>query len=66
VEARVDRTAFSVSSLSAPANDLAYWLAQPPEARLAAMALMRWINFGDAANARIEKFFEVVSLKDQR
>ena len=42
-------------------QDVEYWKKQSIAARLRAMALMRQINYGDAASGRMQKVFEVVT-----
>jgi hypothetical protein len=43
-------------------QDRDYWLRQTPQARLQAMELMRWINYGEAVDGRIQRVFEVATL----
>jgi hypothetical protein len=58
----VDRTAFSVTTLSeAERSDLAYWRSRTPEERLAAPELSRQIAYGyDPSSRGLSRFFEVV------
>jgi hypothetical protein len=57
---RVDRTAFTVASLSDPSDEKEYWLSKTPEERLEAVELMRQIVYGDEAAKRLNKnVFEV-------
>jgi hypothetical protein len=60
-KARVDRTAFSVSTLAeAEQADLAYWRARTPDERLEALELSRQIAYGYDPTARgLSRFFEV-------
>ena len=60
--ARVDRTAFSVTTLpEAEQDDLAYWRSRTPDERLAALELSRQIAYGYDPSARgLSRFFEVV------
>jgi len=60
---RVDRTAFSVTSLHDPPDELSFWLSKTPEARWQAMSLIRLINYGDAATGRLQRVFEVAQLE---
>lgn len=64
-QARVDRSQFSVTSLSeAEAKDLAYWRSRTPDERLAALELSRQIAYGYDPTARgLSRFFEVVEFK---
>ena len=61
-EARVDRTAFSVTTLTeAEAADLAWWRSRTPDERLEALELSRQIAYGyDPAARGLSRFFEVV------
>jgi hypothetical protein len=57
---RVDRTAFTVSSLSDPSDEKEYWLSKTPEERLEAVELMRQIIYGyDPSTTRLQRVFEV-------
>lgn len=60
-QARVDRSAFSVSSLAeAEQADLAYWRQRTPDERLEALELSRQIAYGyDPAARGLSRFFEV-------
>lgn len=62
-QARVDRTAFSVSSLAeAEQATLAYWRQRTPDERLEALELSRQIAYGYDPTARgLSRFFEVAS-----
>ena len=63
-EMKIDRTAFSVSSLDQPNQDIAYWRSLTPDQRLEAMEIMRQINYGyDPTTERIQRILEVVKLK---
>ena len=58
---RIDRSKLSVTSLSDKSDDKAYWLSKTPQERLAALELMRQINYGyDPTTARLERVFEIV------
>ena len=61
---RMDKSVFSVADLSDESDEAAYWLTQTPIARLEALELMRQVMYGyDPSTARLERFFEVVELK---
>jgi hypothetical protein len=63
-EARLDKTALTIQPLHAPPDDRAYWHAQTPAARLAAVELQRQIIYGyDPATTRLQRVFEVIELK---
>lgn len=58
--AKVDRSAFEVTSLSDTSSEKSYWLAQTPYERLRALELMRQIIYGyDPSTTRLQRFFEV-------
>jgi hypothetical protein len=59
----LDRTAFSVASLSDESDEKAYWLSKTPQERLQAVELMRRMNYGyDRASARLQRVLEIVCL----
>jgi hypothetical protein len=61
---RIRRDAFSVSTFAEmEKQDRAYWLRQTPQARLRAMELMRWINYGVAVSGRLQRVLEIVQSK---
>ena len=57
---RIDRSALTVTSLEDSQEDKAYWLAQTPQERLRHLEMLRRINYGHRATARLQRFFEVV------
>jgi len=60
---RMDKTAFSVTTLTEKSNDKEYWLSKTPQERLAALELMRQINYGyDPATSRLQRVLEIVEL----
>ena len=60
---KMDKTAFSVTTLSEKTNDREYWLSKTPQERMQALELMRQINYGyDPTTARMEKVLEIVQL----
>jgi hypothetical protein len=62
-EYRLDRTQFSVVSLTDPDDSVEYWLSRPVEERLRALEFLRRICYGAAATARIQRVLEVVKLE---
>jgi hypothetical protein len=61
---RIDKKAFSVSSLSDESDEKAYWLSKTPQERLIAMELLRQINYGyDPTTARLQRILEIVDLE---
>lgn len=60
---RIDKNAFSVTSLFDASDEKTYWLAKTPYERLEVMELMRQINYGyDATTARLQRVLEVARL----
>jgi hypothetical protein len=59
---KLDKTALSVVSSfeEADRQDREYWLSRTPYERLAYMELLRRINYGPAAAARLQRVLEVV------
>jgi hypothetical protein len=61
---RIDKKAFSVSSLSDESDEKAYWFSKTPQERLIAMELLRQINYGyDPTTARLQRILEITELK---
>lgn len=60
--ARVDRSAFSFGTLDDD-DELKNWRARTPAERLAAVELLRRINYGvDAPSGRLQRVFEFAEL----
>jgi hypothetical protein len=59
----LDRSPLSVGSFADEPDDLAYWLAQTPETRLAGIEFLRrqFFKYGNARQ-KLRRFFEVVEL----
>ena len=58
--AKLDKTAFSVASLTAESDKKQYWLSKSPYECLRALELMRRIAYGyDPSTERLQRFFEV-------
>jgi len=58
--AKLDKTAFSVASLTDESDEKQYWLTKSPYERLRALELMRQIIYGyDPSTERLQRFFEV-------
>ena len=58
---RFDKTIISIGTLDDQANDLAYWLTCSVEERLAAIELMRQINYNyDPVADRIPRVLEII------
>lgn len=58
LSSKIDRTVFSVASLFDDSDEKAYWLSRTPQERLRHMELLRRINYGRRATARLQRFFE--------
>ena len=54
----IDKTAFSVASLFDDSDEKAYLLTRTPYERLQHMEMLRRINYGSSATARLQRFFE--------
>ena len=61
---RMDKTAFSVTSLSAAGDEeKVYWLSKTPEERLEALEFLRQIAYGyDPSSARLQRVLEITQL----
>ena len=58
---RMDKTAFTVTSLFDESDEKAYWLSKTPQERLEALEIMRQIVYGyDPATTRLQRVFAVV------
>ncbi len=60
---KMDKTAFTVTTLSKKTNDKEYWLSKTPQERLQALEIMRQINYGyDPTTVRLQRVLEIVEL----
>jgi hypothetical protein len=60
---RMDRTAFSVVSLTDEPDERAFWLNKTPAERWEAVELLRQLNYGyDPTTTRLQRVLEVVEL----
>jgi len=58
--AKIDKTAFSVTSLEDDPDEDAYWQLKTPQERLAALELMRQIIYGyDPATCRLQRVLTI-------
>jgi len=55
---KVDRTVLTVASLTDESDEKAYWLSRTPHERLRHMELLRRINYGYRATARLQRVLE--------
>ena len=61
---RMDKTAFSVVSLSDEPGDKEFWLSKTPLERLEAMELLRQMNYGyDPVTARLQRVLTIAQLE---
>jgi hypothetical protein len=57
---KIDRLAFSVTTFKqADQDDKEYWLSRTPNERLQHMELLRRINYGPSAAARLQRVLEI-------
>ena len=57
---KIDKTNFSISSLSAPSDDKEYWFAQSPYERLRAVETLRTLNYGVCqSTVRLQRVLEI-------
>jgi len=62
--ARLDKTAFSVATLTDPPDERAYWHRQTPQARLEALELLRQAIYGyDPVSDRLQRVLTVHRVK---
>ncbi|MDL1878770.1 hypothetical protein FBQ85_26935 [Cytophagia bacterium CHB2] len=55
---KVDRTALAVASLTEESDEKSYWRSRTPAERLQHLELLRRINYGTAATARLQRVLE--------
>ena len=62
---KLNKTVLSIFSSfdEAEKEDKEYWLSRTPSERLAYMELLRRINYGTAATARLQSVLEIVERK---
>ena len=60
---KMDKTAFSVTTLFEKSGDKEYWKSKTPQERMEALELMRQINYGyDPTTARLQRVLEIAEL----
>jgi len=59
---RLDRSAFSVTTLADQDDDGSYWKSKTPLERLTALEYLRRMAYGTAASARLQRVLTVVEL----
>lgn len=60
---KVDRSALSVSTLTDESDEKAYWLRCTPYERLKQVEILRRINYGHRATARLQRVLEIIERK---
>ena len=59
----IDKTAFSVASLTDPSDEKEFWLSKTPAERLQALEFLRQIVYGyDPSSARLQRVLEIADL----
>ena len=58
---KISRDHFSVVPLN-DQSDKKYWQTRTLEERLEHLEFLRWMNYGDAADGRMVKLFEIVKI----
>ena len=62
-QGKIDKKIFEIRSLKEEKSDLNFWLSRTAAERIAAIEMMRRINYGnDAATGRLQRIFEVAEL----
>jgi hypothetical protein len=56
---KVDRSTISAASLADGTDEKAYWLARTPQERLKQVEILRRINYGPKATARLQRVLEI-------
>jgi len=59
---RLDKSKFSVHSLTEDIDDLEFWLSKSANERLEHIELLRIMNYGDQASSRLQRLFEIAEL----
>ena len=62
-ELKMDKTAFSVSTIDAESDEIQFWLSKTPAERLLGVEIMRQMLYGyDPSTARLQRIFETAEL----
>ena len=56
---RVDRSMLVVSTLQDESDEKAYWLKRDPHERMKQIEILRRINYGHRATARLQRILEI-------
>lgn len=63
-EVRMDKTAFSVVSLTEESDEKEYWQTKTPQERLETVELLRQLNYGyDPATTRLQRVLAIAEFK---
>jgi len=61
---KLDKTAFTVASLTDETDEKEYWLSKTPQERLRALEIMRQIIYGyDPSTLRLQRVLTITTLK---
>lgn len=58
IDVKIDKNFFSVASLADPSDDKDFWIAMDPIERMRYIEVLRRINYGHGATARLQRVFE--------
>jgi hypothetical protein len=61
IDLEMDKKKFSVVSLSNPSDDKAYWFSVSPMDRIRHIEVLRRINYGHRASARLQRVLEITN-----
>jgi hypothetical protein len=61
IDLEMDKKIFSVVSLSNPPDDKDYWLSVSPMDRIRHIEVLRRINYGHRAAARLQRVLEITN-----
>lgn len=59
IDLKMDKKIFSVAALSNPSDDKNYWFSVSPMDRIRHIEVLRRINYGHRASARLQRVFEI-------
>ena len=63
-EVRMDKTAFSIVSLTEESDEKEFWQTKTPQQRLEAVELLRQLNYGyDPATTRLQRVLTIAEFK---
>ncbi len=57
---KIDKTIFTITSLTEPSGDKEYWLSKSPYERLQALEILRQLNYGyNQSTSRLQRVLEI-------